>query len=248
LVLPKAAAIPAEVTAGGPTVAIRWPAHAFIQSVIQRCGFPLAAPSANLSTQTSPTLASHVQRALDGLVPIIVDGGPCDVGIESTVLDLTTAPPRVLRPGMVQESAVASVVGELQPDPLALGGLILKSPGLLARHYAPATPLWVAQWRDDQDLLRQLERRLSGSGQRPSDPEGCVRQVCVVAHTRIPAGFGWARLSVLPHQPATYARALYAELHACDALKPRLIVIEAVPESPDWRAVADRLRRAAGRS
>jgi len=98
---PRAEKIPDIVTAGGATVGIRWPGHPFIQAVIRECGFPLAAPSANLSNQISPTNAEHVRVQLAGKIPLIVDGGQSQVGIESTVLDLTVSPPHILRPGMI---------------------------------------------------------------------------------------------------------------------------------------------------
>src|ERR1043166_7607429 len=101
LVLERSEAIPTIVTAGGQTVAIRWPSHPFAQQLIRACGFPLAAPSANRSNEVSPTNAEHVRKDLDGQVPLIVDGGQSQVGIESTVLDLTVRPPRVLRPGII---------------------------------------------------------------------------------------------------------------------------------------------------
>src|SRR6266576_3236320 len=112
LVLPKAEDIPDIVTAGGATVGVRWPSHPFIQAVIRECGFPLAAPSANLSNRISPTNAGHVRRQLGDKLPLIVDGGPSQVGIESTVLDLTAAAPRVLRPGMIHEEALLAVSSE----------------------------------------------------------------------------------------------------------------------------------------
>ena len=133
MVLPRAADIPDVVTAGGGTVGVRWPSHPFIQAVIRECDFPLAAPSANLSNQISPTNAGHVARQLDGRIPLIVDGGQAQVGIESTVIDLTVTPPRLLRPGMIHEQALLAVMGEI-----TLGGgggaEILKSPGQLAGH------------------------------------------------------------------------------------------------------------------
>src|SRR6185369_6640897 len=95
IVLPRAREIPDIVTAGGPTVGVRWPSHPFIQAVIRECGFPLAAPSANPSNQVSPTNAEHVRKNLGGKIKLIVDGGQSQVGIESTVIDLTTNPPRV---------------------------------------------------------------------------------------------------------------------------------------------------------
>ena len=114
LVLPRSEKIPDIVTAGGETVGIRWPGHPFIQAVIRECGFPLAAPSANLSNNISPTNAEHVREQLGGKIPLIVDGGQSQVGIESTVLDLTVSPPQILRPGMVHAESLAAVCGEVQ--------------------------------------------------------------------------------------------------------------------------------------
>src|SRR6266436_5663981 len=132
LVLPKAARIPMEITAGGETVGVRWPNHPFIQAVIWECNFPLAAPSANPLNRVSPTNAEHVRKYLGDKIPLIVDGGQCQVGIESTVLDLSALPPRVLRPGMIHEKALLAVTGELEvglgPDQGSL-----KSPGLLLK-------------------------------------------------------------------------------------------------------------------
>src|SRR4051812_21724304 len=112
MVLRKGVSIADLVTAGGKTVGLRWPSHPFMQAVIRECGFPLAAPSANLSNQVSPTNAAHVQKALNGRVKLIVDGGQSQVGIESTVLDLSVRPPRILRPGMLHEQSLAAVLGE----------------------------------------------------------------------------------------------------------------------------------------
>ena len=114
LVLPRAEIIPGIVTAGGATVGVRWPSHPFIQAVIRECDFPLAAPSANVSNQISPTNAEHVRSQLAGKIPLIVDGGQSQVGIESTVLDLSVAPPEILRPGMIHAESLAAVCGEVQ--------------------------------------------------------------------------------------------------------------------------------------
>src|SRR2546426_4356301 len=114
LVLPRSREIPDIVTAGGPTVGVRWPSHPFIQAVIRACGFPLAAPSANLSGRISPTTAQHVLKSLGDKIDLIVDGGPSQVGLESTVLDLTIAPPRVLRPGIIDEESLSAVIGEVR--------------------------------------------------------------------------------------------------------------------------------------
>src|SRR5271154_814013 len=114
IVLSRSKEIPEIVTAGGETVGIRWPSHPFIQAVIRECDFPLAAPSANLSESISPTNAEHVRQQLGGKIQLIVDGGQSQVGIESTVLDLTVSPPQILRPGMIHAGSLAAVCGEVQ--------------------------------------------------------------------------------------------------------------------------------------
>ncbi len=236
LVLPSAEIIPDGVTAGGETVGIRWPAHPFMQAVIRECGFPLAAPSANLSNQVSPTNAAHVRAELGGKIRLIVDGGQSQVGIESTVLDLTVSPPRLLRPGMIHAESLAAVCGEVQShDAMTQNpGSRLRSPGMLARHYSPKAKLVVLNWRDDADLHRQIRNS-------PFALSHCF----VIAHTKIPAGFGAANVSVIPHDAEAFARALYAELHRCDAAGAGLIIVESPPDLPEWSGIADRLRRAA---
>ncbi|MBX3746783.1 MAG: threonylcarbamoyl-AMP synthase [Verrucomicrobiae bacterium] len=231
LVVPRSGRIPDEVTAGGDTVGIRWPSHPLIQAVIRACGFPLAAPSANRSNCVSPTQAAHVVASLGDRIPLVVDGGACQVGIESTVLDLGTVPPRILRPGTIHEESLAAVLGSV-----AMGGdgaKVLRSPGQLPRHYAPQGRVGVLRWRDDADLARQMRER----GWEPAGTH-------VLAHERVPSAGVAARVCVIPHDAEAFARALYAEWHGCDALGARWIVVEAVPEGAVWGGVADRLRRA----
>ena len=234
LVLPRSKEIPDLVTAGGPTVGVRWPSHPFIQAVIRECGFPLAAPSANLSNQLSPTNAAHVQKSLGNKIPLVIDGGQSQVGIESTVLDLTAVPPRLLRPGMIHEQALLAVTGELT---LGFGDTeeILKSPGQLQKHYSPRAKLVVCSWQNDEDLISQI-----------SNLKSQISNLHVIAHTRIPSGHDFARVAIIPHDPEAFARALYAELHQCDEAGADVIIVEAVPETDEWRAIADRLKRAAG--
>ena len=233
LVLPRAEKIPDAVTASGETVGVRWPSHPFMQAVIRECGFPLAAPSANLSNQISPTNAEHVRAQLGKKISLIVDGGQSQVGIESTVLDLSVSPPRVLRPGMIHTEALASVGGGIQNSESKITGT-LRSPGLLAKHYSPKAKLVVLNWRDDADLRAQL-----------STLKLNLAAAHVIAHTKIPAGENFADVSVMPHDAEAFARALYAELHRCDAAGAQLIVVEAPPDGPEWSGIVDRLRRAA---
>jgi L-threonylcarbamoyladenylate synthase len=234
LVLPRAEMIPRNVTAGGATVGVRWPAHPFIQAVIRECGFPLAAPSANLSSRVSPTNAEHVRAQLGGKIPLIVDGGQSQVGIESTVLDLTVSPPRILRPGMIHAESLAAVVGNIQHPTSNIQHLMLRSPGLLAKHYSPKARLAVLSWRDDADLKFQI-----------SNFSFQFSTGFIIAHTRIPSVENPARVSVIPRDAEAFARAIYAELHRCDEAGAEWIVVEAPPELPEWAGIADRLRRAA---
>jgi L-threonylcarbamoyladenylate synthase len=233
LVLPRAEGILGIITAGGPTVGVRWPSHPFIQAVIRECGFPLAAPSANPSNRISPTKAEHVRKHLGDKIRLIVDGGQAQIGIESTVLDISGSPPRLLRPGMIHEQALLAVTREL-----AVGARgapeVLKSPGLLRKHYSPRAKLAVWSW----DNEAELEIRSAKSEARSA-------RIHVIAHTRIPSGKGFGRVSVIPHDAAAFARAIYAELHQCDEAGAELIVVEALPDTPEWHAIADRLRRAA---
>jgi L-threonylcarbamoyladenylate synthase len=237
LVLPRAAQIPSIVTAGGTTVGVRWPSHPLMQAVIRACGFPLAAPSANPSNELSPTNAEHVRKSLGERIPLIIDGGQAQVGIESSVLDLVSFPPRLLRPGMIPPAALLAVLGRagLTMSETKTGtASILLSPGLLPKHYAPKAKLVLWRWQNEAEL----ERLVLDSGVPPL-------KIHIVAHSHIPAGKKFGGVSVIPHDAVAYARAIYAELHECDESNPDLIVVEALPAGEEWRAIADRLTRAA---
>jgi len=231
LVLPRAVSIPDVVTAGGYTVGIRWPAHPVMQAVIAACDFPLAAPSANLAGQLSPTTAAHVLRQLNGRIPLVLDGGPAHVGVESTVLDISVHPPCLLRPGMIHEEALLAVAGELARGPQAG---VLRSPGLLRKHYSPRAPLVLLRWTHAADLHAQLRAR----GVIPA-------RTAVLTRAELPGAAEFQHVALLPREAAAYARALYAELHHADAGGPHWIVVESPPDEPAWRAITDRLTRAA---
>ena len=233
LVVAKSGRVPNLVTAGGPTVGLRWPAHPFFQAVIRGCGFPLAAPSANPSDCLSPTTAEHVLDGLGHRIPLIVDGGPCAVGIESTVVDVTGTRPRVLRPGILSAEQIAEAAGMPTEEPTADGGAPLKSPGLLGRHYCPKARLAVWAWTDDAELAA----RLIDSG---VDPE----RLFVLAHSRIPDQPMPAQVSFIPEDPEAFARALYGFLHDCDHRGAQLIIVERLPSGHSWDGIRDRLLRA----
>jgi L-threonylcarbamoyladenylate synthase len=234
LVLPRAKIIPPLVTAGGATVGVRWPGHPFIQAVIRACGFPLAAPSANRANELSPTTAEHVRKSLGGRIPLIVDGGPANVGLESSVLDLTSSPPRLLRPGMISAASLRAVLGEDGLATSAGSEAVLRSPGLLPRHYSPRAKLALLHWSDEEDLAA----RLSGFGVARD-------KIHILTHTGAPLREHFGRVALIPPDPAAWARVLYAELHRCDEAGAELIVVEAPPPGEAWRAIADRLERAA---
>ncbi len=239
LVLPKSDLIPMDVTAGLDSVAIRWPAHPFMQAVIRKLGRPIAAPSANLANQLSPTSAEHVSSQLKGQIPLIVDGGFSNVGIESTVLDLTGTFPVVLRPGIIHLESLRAV------DPSTMNLEVSRenesgesqkpqaSPGLHKKHYAPRAPLKCHSWKNP-DEVRTVVHELG------STPE----KTCILCHESIPSPDKFARISVIPHDPEAYARALYAELFVSDQEDPDLILVEAVPDLPAWQGIQDRLTRA----
>ena len=237
VVVPKAPSIPDVVTAGGPTVALRCPAHPLARRLIERSGIPLAAPSANRSEQVSPTTAHHVLESLGSKVGLILDGGPCERGIESTVIDCTVTPPRILRPGPLTRSDLEAAVGGpvIWPaaDDAATTGPA-RSPGSRARHYCPKTALELPA-----DPAARVQAHLA-AGRR-------VGWLVLVADERARALAGSRDLVAvpMPTDPAAYARQLYATLHALDQRQLDRIVADPPPADEAWRAVADRLSRAA---
>jgi L-threonylcarbamoyladenylate synthase len=229
LILPRLAVVPDEVTAGRNTVGVRVPAHPLALAVIRAAGVPVAAPSANRSNHLSPTLALHVLADLDGRIDLILDGGPTPGGLESTVLDLTVSPPRILRPGLVTRSALEPVIGEVEEGRRAGESLssssALPSPGMLPRHYAPQTLLECVEGdleRRGEELLRQGQRVVCVRFGGVSSREGEV---------------------ILPAEPRASAVQLYAVLHQLDAGGYDRILVELPPDTEPWRAIRDRLLR-----
>ncbi|MGD9871416.1 MAG: L-threonylcarbamoyladenylate synthase [Thauera sp.] len=241
LILKRTPEVPDEVTGGQGTVGVRVPSHPVALALLRAFDGGLAAPSANRFGRISPTTAAHVHEELGERVALILDGGACEVGIESTILDFSRDVPEILRPGAIGPEDIARVIGrrprvrgEIEQPPADEAGSASPAPrvsGALAAHYAPRTPLRLVE----PALLADEAAALAGEGSR----------VAVLAHsTSDPAD---ARLSwrSLPAEPAAYAQGLYASLRALDAVGADFILIEALPGGPGWRAVADRLGRAA---
>jgi L-threonylcarbamoyladenylate synthase len=234
LVLRRTPRVPDVVTAGGPTVAVRVPAHPVALALLRAGGVPLAAPSANRSTRLSPTRPEHVLRGLADCIDLLLDSGPTPGGLESTVLDVTTRPPRLLRPGLVTPADLEEVVGPVarlsSPGPDRAGPL--SAPGMLDRHYAPLTPLELVPGSG-----RPRVKELSGQGLR-------VGWLTLTRDEATAPGL----VRPMPEDPAEYAAQLYAALHQFDAASLDRIVVDLPPATDAWLAVRDRLTRAATRS
>jgi len=228
LVLPRRANVPDVVTAGGSTVAVRQPKHPVAQRLLDLAGVPIAAPSANRSESISPTRAEHVMSSLGDRVDIILDGGWTEVGLESTVLDVTVDPPQILRPGMVTSAQIAEVLG-YELSTVTRSHEIARTPGAMPRHYAPRTPLRIVEdvWATARDA---------------------THKVAVIAWRNSDIGdFNIFPNSYLGDDPANYAKNLYDVLHEIDTWGVDEILVEGVPDGEAWAAIRDRLSRAAAK-
>jgi L-threonylcarbamoyladenylate synthase len=230
LVVRKRDVVPGIVTAGADTVGLRVPAHPVALALLKTAAIPVAAPSANLSTQLSPTTAQHVERGLGERVDMILDGGPTTVGIESTVVDATGSVPRVLRPGMLSAADVARVAGAVtERDAHVPSDVQPRSPGLLGRHYAPRARVRVFTDADRANAALEARSAADGGlrvGAMVFAPMGRV----TVEHT-------------MPRDPEEYARILYATLHAMDDAHCDVVFVELPPDAVEWSAIRDRIRR-----
>jgi L-threonylcarbamoyladenylate synthase len=228
LVLERSASIPTQVTAGLDTVGVRSPAGKVAREIIERAGHPIAAPSANRANRISPTRASHVLADLDGRIELIVDSGPTILGLESTVLDLTTPSPHLLRPGPISINQLEEVLGKRVVEPLSsISHHRPSSPGQLPIHYAPVT----------QAFRIESSAELEKVGNREN-----MALVVIGEHATPYLSGLTAHYAV--GTPEEASRKLYDLLHQCDALKVRSILVLMPPDEPAWRAVRDRLLRA----
>ncbi len=239
IVLPKTDAIVPEVTAGRHTVGLRSPDHPLTLALLRQFAGPLIGPSANRSTFVSPTTAQHVRDELGDSIDLILDGGPCRVGIESTVLDLSTDRPTILRPGAVSREQIVDVIG---PVDLFSGsverGTAAASPGMHAIHYAPITPTYrferheaarVIHWMAQNTGKAAIVLRL---GTPPEDDP--LSRSLADNHKQI----------TMPERSEEYARQIYAALRHADRQSPAAVWIEMPADQPEWVAVRDRLMRA----
>jgi L-threonylcarbamoyladenylate synthase len=228
LVLPASDKVPAIVRAGGPSVALRCPAHPVALALIRATGRPLAAPSANRSQHLSPTRAEHVASSLGEAVDLILDGGSTQAGLESTILDLGGERPRILRPGPISPTDLAALLGPVDLWAGAVpAGDVQPAPGMAERHYAPRA---------------RLELVAPGSGLFAT-----AGQVAYVAFGTLPTLPDGVRSVLLPLDAKAVGTRLYALLHELDNAGIERILMERPPDGEAWLAVRDRLRRASAK-
>ena len=225
MIVRRGARVADDVTGGQDTVGLRCPAHPLALQVLRAFGGGLAAPSANRFGRISPTSAAHVRDEFGDAVPIVLDGGDSDVGIESTIVDLSGASPRVLRPGMITHAQLEAVIGRVDVGP---GADSPRASGTLEAHYAPRTPLLMLP----RAALENEARQQAAFGKR----------VQVLALERLPAvSAGLA----LPADAVAFAHGRYAALRSLDGRGANLLLVERPPDGEAWAAVRDRLRRSA---
>ena len=233
LVVSKRPEIPDIVTAGGPTVAIRCPAHPVAQALIRAAGVPVAAPSANRSTELSPTRAEHVLLSLDGRIEMILDGGTCPGGLESTVVDVTGPTVRLLRHGLVSVPVLEEVIGPIEVATTNEGAA--RSPGQMAKHYSPRTELHLVEGDSLVDDVLQATHTGRRVGSLMFHGTGFLPDAAIRPHVS------------LPPDPALASALLYETLFRLDRCGLDVILVALPPDSPEWAAVRDRLIRASRR-
>ena len=207
------------VTGGQPSVGVRVPSHPIARELLKEFGKPIAAPSANRFGRVSPTTAAHVREDLGADVDLVLEGGPSEVGIESTIVDLSGSAPALLRPGKISKDDLQKIIS------LGKAGASSRHSGGMEKHYAPKTPARLVPTHDlDKEISKAKARAAVLAFSRPDE--------------RVDF---WLRM---PRDPAAYAQKLYAALRELDGANCDAILIEAPPAEPGWEAVLDRLQKA----
>ena len=237
LILKRAQGVSDLITGGQDTVAVRVPSHPLAQALLQAFGDDgggVVGPSANRFGRVSATTAAHVRSEFGDAVDYVLDGGACDVGIESTIVDVSGAKPALLRPGIITAAQIESALGKSGASGTLLatpGAQSPRAPGTLAKHYAPRTPVMLVE----SDLIDELARSFARQGQRVAVLARNARQPLIDKLTWIAA----------PESPAGYAHDLYASLRQLDDAGCDVMIVEEPPLAMEWAAVRDRLGRAA---
>ena len=237
MLLEKTERVPDVTTAGLPSVAVRCPQHPVALALLRQCGLPIAAPSANRSGRPSPTSAFHVLEDMQGRIPLILDGGSCQVGVESTVVDLTGPVPCVLRPGAITPRDIAGVVGDCTVASSVMRplkeGEKAPSPGMKHRHYAPKAKMTVFVGENSQ-VVAEMARRYDA-----------MENAVILAHTDCLAAFGSRRAFSLGNTPMEGAHLLFQRLREMDELGCGWILAQGWKAEGEALAVMNRMARAA---
>lgn len=251
LVINKSEIVPDAVSAGLPTVAVRYPANKFAQQLIKACGCPVAAPSANISGRPSPTNAQDVWEDMQGKVAAVLDGGNCGIGLESTVVDTTEPVPVILRPGGITYEMLTEVLGAVEIDPALQGDANYKpkAPGMKYRHYAPKSAMYLLEG-EAAGLLPKMAVNALEEGKRVGVLCSRATAEALGANENVLAkeGEGSENLLVSPWGDSLeeLAANLFYLLRDFDRTMPDVILAEGVSESGIGLAVMNRMRKAAG--
>ena len=270
MIFPKSGRVPYGTTGGLDTVAVRMPDDPVAGRLIALAGVPVAAPSANTSGRPSPTTADHVWQDMDGRIDMIIDGGPVGIGVESTIVDVSSPVPSVLRPGAITMEMLREVLGEVTIDPAILGPLKEEirptAPGMTYRHYAPRAELTLVEAAEDEtagyEAVRGQERVGCGGQMRDGQVERMVGKVKELAHEKLIQGCqvgiictdesrscyteGTVRSIGARKSQESVAHNLYAVLREFDDLKVEYIFSESFSEDHLGQAIMNRLSKAAG--
>lgn len=236
LIMKKNSNLPAEVTAGLDTVAVRMPSHKVARFFITLAGVPVVAPSANLSGRPSPTRCEHVKEDFDGKIPYIIDGGMSDIGLESTVLDLTSEIPTILRPGGVSYEQLTEVLGYVEYDEGLIKNTVKpKSPGMKYKHYAPKADMYIYEGEGAEEKIKEELLRLKDEGKKTG----------VIAMSDTP--YSSSHIIRLSNEPDTYAAGMFDALRQFDALDVDVILAETFKETDGLKAaIKNRIYKSAG--
>ncbi|MEA4973874.1 MAG: L-threonylcarbamoyladenylate synthase [Candidatus Metalachnospira sp.] len=243
LVLPKAECVPLAVTGGLDTVAIRFPSNTVARELIKAAGIPVAAPSANSSGKPSPTRASHVEYDLNGKINMIIDGGPAEWGLESTILDVSVDKPVLLRPGAITKEMIEVVVGEIDVDPAVYmkpsADIVPKAPGMKYKHYSPAASVTLVSGSKD-DVIRTINEKITEDSKK-----GLSIGIMATEQTKNCYKGGHVLVVGDRNKPETIGANLFKILRKFDYIGVDVVYSEVFDESGEGAAIMNRLNKAA---
>lgn len=255
IIVPRSPLIPDQVTAGLDTVAIRMPSHPVAQAFIRACRLPIAAPSANLSGRPSPTTGIHVWNDLQGKIAAVVDGGPCQVGVESTVVDVTAPVPMILRPGGITREQLRAVLGEVDVDPVVVARakydqqFTPRSPGMKYKHYAPRAEVYLVE-----GPLEVVPKQILSLVGQYRQKHRSRAPIAVLASDETFSEYASAAATVRPdvlislgsrERLEEVAASLFSALRTCDQRQAKVVFSETFPEDGVGLAIMNRLCKAA---